>query len=80
MTGALLLAGCSTLPTQWDRVDSAPVVPAQLQADELACKGDTEKAAVEGQARSTIDGLFGTDRQDTRIYVGCMAGKGYLAR
>lgn len=50
LAGALFLAGCTQLPSAWDRVDGAPIANTQLQADTLACKGDVERAAVQGQA------------------------------
>jgi len=76
---SLAVAACTTMPTTWTRVDGQPVNPTQLEADRLACSGDVEKAAVQGQARSTIGVPLGMDRQDYRIFVGCMAQHGYLA-
>jgi hypothetical protein len=72
------VGGCAQLPTTWTRPDGAPITPAQLQIDDTICRGETEKAAAQGQSRSTVN-LPVTDNQDRSIYVGCMAQHGYLA-
>lgn len=78
--GAFCLMGCAQLPQDWKRTDGLAIGAAQLQADTLACKADVEKAAVQGQARSTVASPLGADAQDTRLFVGCMADRGYLPR
>jgi hypothetical protein len=76
----LLLVGCAAEPKDWTRPDGQPISPAQLQLDRTACKGEVEKAAVTGQARSTVDMPLGMDKQDMRVFTGCMASRGYLAK
>ena len=71
--------GCAAEPKDWIRPDGQPINPAQLQLDRTACKGEVEKAAVTGQAKSTVDMPLGMDRQDMRVFKGCMAARGYLA-
>lgn len=73
------LAGCAAAPSSWSRPDGATVAPAQLQLDETACRGAVETAAIQGQARSTLNSPFGADKQDITAYTGCMAQRGYLA-
>lgn len=78
----LLLGGCvrgPPAPTNWHRTDGHVVSPQQLQMDTTICKGELEKVAVLGLAKSTVDSRLGMDQQDRRVYVGCMAEKGYLA-
>jgi hypothetical protein len=75
----VLLAGCAAEPKDWTRPDGQPINPSQLQLDKTACEGEVEKAAVTGQARSTVGMPFGMDRQDMRVFTGCMASRGYLA-
>lgn len=72
------VAACAALPKAWTRPDGAPITPAQFQLDDTICRGETEKAAAQGQSRSTVNSPF-TDNQDRSIYVGCMAQHGYLA-
>lgn len=78
LASALILAGCVQAPKAWTRVDGLSVVPERLQADTVGCKGQVEKAAIQGQARSTVDMPLGMDRADSRVFLGCMAEKGYL--
>lgn len=75
----LSLAGCASAPRPWIRADGAALTGADLQLAVTACKGEVAKAAVQGQAISTIDSPFGPDRQDRRIYEGCMAQRGLIA-
>jgi hypothetical protein len=75
----LAAAGCAAEPKEWTRPDGQPVNPTQLEIDRTACKGEVEKAAVTGQAKSTVDMPLGMDRQDMRVFKGCMASRGYLA-
>jgi len=75
----IAIVGCSALPKTWTRPDGAPITPAQLQIDDTICRGETEKAAAQGQSKSTVNSTFGADNQDRSIYVGCMAQHGYLA-
>jgi hypothetical protein len=77
---ALVLCGCSPLPHAWVRPDGRPVNSAQLQLDDTYCRGEVEKAAVQGSSKSTINSPFGADRQDRTVYIGCMAGRGYAAQ
>ena len=78
IAGAALLSACAKEPPAWTRVDGLPIGSQSLAADRLACRGQVEAAAVQGQARSTVDSPLGMDRADYRIFLGCMAGKGYL--
>jgi hypothetical protein len=73
------VAACGSLPKAWTRPDGAPITPAQLQMDDTICRGEVEKAAAQGGQRGTLDLPTGPDRQDTKIYEGCMAQHGYLA-
>jgi hypothetical protein len=75
----LAVAGCAAEPNAWTRPDGQSVNPTQLQLDKTACEGEVEKAAVQGQARSTVGMPLGMDTQDMRIFTGCMASRGYLA-
>ena len=74
-----LLVGCAAEPKEWTRPDGHPINPAQLELDRTACKGEVEKAAVTGQAKSTVGMPLGMDNQDMRVFKGCMASRGYLA-
>ena len=76
LTGCL---GREPVPQAWSRADGRQVSSQQLELDTVACRGEVEKAAVQGQAYSTIDSRLGADRQDMRVYKGCMASRGYLA-
>jgi len=76
---AFFVCGCASVPKVWTRPDGKPIDPAQLQLDDTACRGETEKAAAQGGKDSTINmpGMVGG--QDRSIYLGCMAQRGYLA-
>ena len=55
----LALAACATAPKGWTRLDGKPIDPVQLEADQTICKGEVEKAAVQGGSKSTFDAPFG---------------------
>jgi hypothetical protein len=74
-----LLTASAREPKDWTRPDGQVINPAQLQLDKTACEGEVEKAAVSGQAKSTINAPLGMDNQDMRVFKGCMATRGYLA-
>lgn len=82
LSSILLAAGltaCATAPPEmWRRNDGVPIERAKLDLDVTFCRGEVEKAAVQGQARSTMNSVMGPDTQDSAIYRGCMAGRGYL--
>jgi hypothetical protein len=70
---SLPLAACVHQPEMgWIRTDRTPVVPLQFEADEAQCKGEVQKsrAAFTGQIGFSID----------QVFIGCMAGKGYVQR
>jgi hypothetical protein len=70
---ALLLMSCIKQPeVGWLRTDGKPVIPIQFEADETQCKGEVQKAL------AGFTGRVGFSSDD--VFVGCMAGKGYLQR
>jgi hypothetical protein len=79
---AVVLAGCATQkPVEWVRTDGRP----GNQADFLACKGETQKAALGTTTEAQIDcdanGCFSVHaRQLNDVMIGCMAGRGYTGR
>jgi hypothetical protein len=76
----LCLAGCAhQQPQSWTRPDGTTPSSGDLQLAMTACRGEVQKAAVQGQAISTVNNPLGMDRQDRQIYEGCMAQHGYLA-
>lgn len=75
---AFWLSACTHEAAGWKRVGGFPIDAQQLEAARLACRGQVEMAAAQGQSRSTVGAPFGMDAQDNRIFVGCMAEKGYL--
>jgi hypothetical protein len=45
------LAGCANAPKTWTRPDGAAILPAQLPLDEIACKGEANKANLSAAAK-----------------------------
>lgn len=78
---ALALAGCAPLPPTvgWFRADGKVADPVQRQLAVTICKGEVEKAAAQGHWTGTMDRVIGPDRQDSEIFAGCMAEKGFVA-
>jgi hypothetical protein len=76
----LLLASCAAEPKDWTRPDGHAISSAQLQLDKTACKGEVDKANMNGNSNiSSVDMPLGMDPQDMRVFKGCMAARGYLA-
>lgn len=74
---ALLLAGCATAPPLWLRIDGKQVSDLQFEADQTACRGETQKANL---ATARQIGLLSRMQATDEVYNGCMAGRGYLQR
>jgi hypothetical protein len=82
----LLLGACATEPRQfWARTDGQPVIARQFEVDRTICRGDAQKANASGVV-ITGGGLGGAVAAANRgealadVYVGCMAGHGYLVK
>jgi hypothetical protein len=89
----LLLAGCSTGPTIYERIDRGPVNPRQFEADKAVCQAiaaansgppqmvDSSPAApMEAMGRlAQTAALAGQQAAaEKEIFVGCMAQRGYV--
>jgi hypothetical protein len=90
----LLLAGCSTGPTIYERIDRGPVNPRQFEADKAVCQAiaaansgppqmvDSSPAApMEAMGRlAQTAALAGQQAAaEEEIFVGCMAQRGYVS-
>lgn len=83
---ALLLAGCAQQPEPgWVRTDGKTVVPIQFEADQTNCHGESDKANLSSTMKyglALCESGICAPREDAvrRVFVGCMAGKGYVQR
>jgi hypothetical protein len=75
---SVALSGCVTQPEMgWVRIDGKAVVPIQFEADETQCKGELQRTRLAGTGQL---GLFSRLQAQDDVFVGCMAGKGYVQR
>jgi hypothetical protein len=82
----LLLTGCAAQKEiNWVRGDGKPFDRAQFNLDQLACKGETQKAALTTTQEARIacgsEGCYSTRAKAVNdVFVGCMAQHGYLGQ
>lgn len=74
------LAGCAKPATTWTRLDGQSINSTQLQADQIICKGDAQKANLTAGDNAAIHpDTFGYSEGMIDVYNGCMAQHGYMA-
>jgi hypothetical protein len=79
-----LLFACGGAEPRWIRADGKPIVAAQLEMDHADCRGQTQKASLTAAQISIGVARFADaleqDQVKEVVFIGCMAGKGYLRK
>lgn len=82
----LALSGCVREPEpSWVRTDGKIAAPIQFEADQTNCRGESDKANLSSTMKygfALCENGICAPREDAvkRVFVGCMAGKGYVQR
>jgi hypothetical protein len=78
----LAVAACASAPTPstWTRADGRATDPPQLEADKTICRGEMDQAELVTNARGLVAiQLPGQESPSLKVYIGCMARRGYTA-
>jgi hypothetical protein len=78
----LAVAACASapMPTAWTRTDGRATDPPQLESDKTLCRGEMEQAELVTNARGLVAiQLPGQESPSLKVYIGCMARRGYAA-
>lgn len=85
----VLLAGCTTSPSVWMRTDGQsgrtnPALAQQFKIDQTICRGETQRAKIQGGPIMSNDGWaqlsasLERGEQARDVERGCMAQHGYM--